>query len=64
MNVEMRERLGNLITDLIFCAQDVGFELAMLQCSKRDNCPLVEKTRSLIMKVRELFEMQRKAREI
>jgi len=56
----MRERLGNLLTSLIFSAQDVGFELAMLECGQRENCPLVEKTRGLIREVRELFEFQRK----
>ena len=55
----IREKLGTIITDLIFCAQDVGFELAMLKCENRENCPLVKKTRELIMKVRELFELQR-----
>jgi len=57
--VALREKLGTIITDLIFCAQDVGFELAMLKCPDREKCPLVSKTRELIMKVRELFELQR-----
>jgi|GEM_PF-1825504 len=57
---ELREELGNVIAELVFCAQDVGFELAMLKCDKRENCPLVEKTRELITKVRELFMLQRK----
>jgi len=55
----IREKLGDLITSLIFTSQDVGFELAMLKCTQRENCPLVQKTRDLIRQVRELFELQR-----
>jgi len=57
---EFREKLSDLLTDLIFDAQDVGLELGMLKCEKRDSCALVEKTRCLISRVRELFELQRK----
>jgi len=59
VDLVIREKLGDLITSLIFTSQDVGFELAMLKCSQRENCPLVEKTRDLIKQVRELFELQR-----
>jgi len=59
IDLVIREKLGDLITSLIFTSQDVGFELAMLKCSQRENCPLVEKTRDLIKQVKELFELQR-----
>jgi len=57
---DVRKKLGEVITELIFDAQEVGFELAMLKCPDREKCPLVSKTRELIKKVRELFELQRK----
>lgn len=56
---EIREKLGNLISELIFDASDVAFELALLQCDKRNACPLVSKTIKLVKKVRELFGIQR-----
>ncbi|RLJ03209.1 MAG: hypothetical protein DRP11_01450 [Candidatus Aenigmatarchaeota archaeon] len=58
--VQLRKELSDTITDIIFDAQDVGFELAMLECPNRDKCPLVQKTRELIKKVRKLVEIQRK----
>jgi len=56
----LKEELGNLLTELVFDAQDVGFELALLKCDRRNECPLVKKTISLVQKVRDLFELQRK----
>ena len=58
-DVQFRERIGEIITELVFDAQEVGFELATLKCDKINECPLVQKTRNLILKVKELFEIQR-----
>jgi len=39
--------------------QEVGLELATLECSKRAKCPLVSKTRELIMILKRLFEIRK-----
>ena len=57
---KLRDQLGEMITELIFASQDVAFELAMLECEDKANCPLVKKTKELILCVRKLFEMQKK----
>jgi len=57
--LQFREKISEIITELVFDAQEVGFELATLDCPNVANCPLVEKSRKLIKKVKELFELQR-----
>jgi len=47
------------MSELIFDAQEVGFCLAELECDKRSECKLVEKTKQLVRRIRELFELQR-----
>jgi len=60
----LRDELTEAITELIFDAQDVGFCLATLECDKRSECELVKKSKNLVLKVRRLFELQRRmARE-
>jgi len=56
---ELRNRLQDLMSELIFDAQEVGFCLAELECEKRSECQLVEKTKQLVRRIRELFELQR-----
>jgi len=51
--------MQDLMSELIFDAQEVGFVLAELECEKRAECPLVEKTKQLVKRIRELFELQR-----
>jgi len=47
------------MSELIFDAQEVGFCLAELECDKRSECELVKKTKQLVKRIRELFELQR-----
>ena len=56
---ELRNKLQDLMSELIFDAQEVGFCLAELECDKRSECKLVEKTKQLVRRIRELFELQR-----
>ena len=56
---ELRNKLQDLMSELIFDAQEVGFCLAELECDKRSECKLVAKTKQLVRRIRELFELQR-----
>lgn len=56
---ELRSKMQDLMSELIFDAQEVGFCLAELECDKRSECELVKKTKQLVKRIRELFELQR-----
>lgn len=51
--------MQDLMSELIFDAQEIGFVLAELECEKRSECALVKKTKQLVKRIRELFELQR-----
>ena len=54
----VRTQLQNVTSEIIFAAQEVGFVLAELECEKRAECPLVEKTKELVRKIRALSKLQ------
>lgn len=56
---ELRTKIGNIIADLVWDANDVALALAELECPDRDKCPLAKATKKLIKKLREMFEIQR-----
>lgn len=56
--------MQDLMSELIFDAQEVGFCLAELECEKRSECDLVKKTKQLVKRIRELFELQRELTKI
>lgn len=59
----MREKLAEIIGDIIAKAQEVGFELATLDYSQLGRCPglrpLVEKSRELVVSLKKLMEMRK-----
>ena len=54
-----QQKLANVLGDILMKTQEVGLELATLECSKRAKCPLVSKTRELIMILKKLFEIRK-----
>lgn len=56
---ELRNKMQDLMSELIFDAQEIGFCLAELECERRSECDLVKKTKKLVGRIRELFELQR-----
>jgi len=55
----MRGKMSDLITDVVFIAQELGLCLAKLKCEKRDECEVVKKSIELAEKVSELLKLQR-----
>ena len=52
--------MRELLTDVVFIAQELGLCLAKLKCEKRDNCEVVKKSIELAEMVSELLKLQRK----
>jgi len=57
---KLRREIGEAITELIFASQELGFELALCECEKKSQCPVVQKAKEVIVKVKKLFELQRR----
>ena len=55
----MREKLTQILGDILTKAQEVGFELATLECAKAHECPLVKKSKELIIVLKKLFELRK-----
>jgi len=64
--VDIREQLRLELTEklsgLLMTAQELGFELATLNDPQLLNHPVVIKARELIIKLKELYELQKKLR--
>jgi len=55
----LREKLTAILTNILTKAQEVGFELATLDCPHAGSCPLVKKSRELIVELKQLFNLRR-----
>jgi len=59
----IRQKLTEVLGDIIVKAQEVGFELATLDYSKLSMCPalkpLVEKSRELVVALKKLMELRK-----
>ncbi|RLI86867.1 MAG: hypothetical protein DRP01_03235 [Archaeoglobales archaeon] len=59
INEQIRQKMTQLLGEILGKAQEVGFELATLDCPHANNCPLVKKSRELIVTLKKLFELRR-----
>jgi len=55
----VRQRMTQILGEILGKAQEVGFELATLECPDANRCPLVKKSRELIVVLKKLFELRR-----
>jgi len=58
LQIQLRDLLGEILAK----AQELGFELATLECSDSHNCPLAKKSRELIVVLKKLFALRPPAR--
>lgn len=59
---QLRQELTEKLSGLLMTAQELGFELATLNDPQLLNHPVVIKARELIIKLKELYELQKKLR--
>jgi len=59
---QLRNEMTNILSNLLFKAQELGFELATLDNPELANHPVVQKARELIVELKKLFELQKKLR--
>lgn len=59
----VRQKLSEILGDILTKAQEVGFELATLDFSAIEKCPevkpLIEKSKELITALKKLFAMRK-----
>jgi len=60
---EKQKIIVDSLGEVISIANEVGFELATLECPNAHNCPLVMKSRELIIALKKLFKLMREARQ-
>jgi len=56
---EVRDKISELITDILFSAQELAFCLLRLKCDKKDQCELASKSLELAERVSDLIKIQR-----
>lgn len=61
---DVRDRLTNIMADLVFLAQDAALAASAVDCPKRDNCPLLNSAKELAVKVREFLTAQRETTNV
>jgi len=59
---QLRQELTEKLSELLMTAQELGFELATLNDPALLNHPVVIKARELIIKLKDLYELQKKLR--
>ena len=59
LNETIRQKMTQILGEILGKAQEVGFELATLDCPHANNCPLVKKSRELIVVLKKLFELRK-----
>jgi len=57
--LQTREKIGEVLTELIFASQEVALALALCECPQKQNCELVSKTKDLIQRLKKLIELQK-----
>ena len=55
----IKKKLTDILGDILTKAQEVGFELATLNCPIANTCPLVMKSKELIVALKKLFSIRK-----
>ena len=56
---KLRQKLSEILGDLIIKAQETAFELATIECPKAKECPLAMKTRELVVSLKKLLRLRK-----
>jgi hypothetical protein len=55
-----QKAFAEALSDVLVKAQELAFELATLNCRLAPNCPLVKKSRELIVELKKMIEIGKK----
>ena len=56
----VRAEITQVIAELIMKAQELGFELATIECPHASNCAICAKAREVVKAIKKLVEIQRR----